>query len=547
MADVICRNIRGLIYSRNEILCENQNIEKEVESIKNEVCSMSSSIEELSHEKCKLKQEIKQLDAEKCMYVEEAKRREEMYNQKNCQVKHLIKENECLASRCKQLEKETCTTKQDLAAFEGFLCELKKTAEEMDLTAEALLYQNKENKDVVGHLHSRVSQIKRCLREFSEDLESKCNCLDEVFQNLKHCESVRDQLDCKGSEIRRQVLDLQTKLCNIQAKLQGERSCNEKLQDKIAQGKHLLEDLQNSLECYEREMDKIERRKEFHLKEILNVINEVKDDMKAQKSFCRRPMSREKPRNISWSSSKEYTRKPVQPKLSRSGFSTERNCCNPQKLLDLIRKSTHEFCKCVKPEPTVFRSETMMDMILGRNNTEINAKDRGEATEDFKRDYGRGKSMCRGEREFKPDPHSNKPPSKMRHHGMESSAKNECDTCTCRPKSMIEKIRSNTSLSRDIETDSTRPKTIDITIRSTKETIRSKKPDGCKGTRVNKSCVRNTGQDARRKQKRVDEIIRELLGSDIECNECNDENEKTVKQAAKAPTSFAVVLDQVLC
>uniref|UniRef100_A0A8D9BQN0 Uncharacterized protein n=1 Tax=Cacopsylla melanoneura TaxID=428564 RepID=A0A8D9BQN0_9HEMI len=541
MADVICRNIRGLIYSRNEILGENTAIEQEVDAMKCEVFSMSNSIEELSHEKCKLRQEIKQLDEEKCIYAEEARRREGMYNQKNCQVKHLCKENECLATRCKQLEKETCVTKQDLAAFENFLYELKKTAEEMDLAAETLVYQNKESKDVVSHLHSRVSQIKRCLRELSEDLESKCNCLDEVFQNLKHCESVRDQLECKGTEIRRQVLDLQTKLCNIQSKLQGERACNEKLQDKIAQGKCLLEDLQNSLEMYEREMEKIERRKEYHLKEILSVINEVKDDIKVQKSCFRKSTSREKPAKVSWSSSSEYlNKKPVEPKLSRSGMTAEmRNCCNPQKLLDLIKKNTNDLCKCIKPESNVFRKETISSEM--RNRDEMNTNDREEVRDDFKQDYGRGKSTCRSERESSTDKQSNRPLTKGRHHDMDSSDKNECDTCTCRPKSMMDRLRSHSNLSRDNDTGTTRPKTIDITIRSTKETIKTKKPEGCKGSKVNKISCRNTGPDPRKKQnKRVDEIIRELLGSDIiDSNECRNEtvnDMKPMKPTARAPT-----------
>lgn len=295
MADMVCKNIRDLVYARNEILSENKSLEHEIEILKTcEMPAIMREIEALSRERNTMKEELDQIGAQKNKCEKEAAKMEKLVNQKQAEIQNLTQKNKDLANQCKALEEEIGQYQEEIINLGKYLMGLKRTLDDLNRTAEELMRDIKDTENSVNHLKTVVSQLKKCLKELSEELEDKCNELDNVFQTLKNVENARDQLECKGTDIRRQVLDLQTNLCLVESKIQTEQANMEKLTEKVKEAKAVKECLDQKLHKYKKEMKKIQQRKECHLNEILNVIDEVKDDTTIMRPISERKIKTDK-------------------------------------------------------------------------------------------------------------------------------------------------------------------------------------------------------------------------------------------------------------
>lgn len=298
MADFVCKNIRDMVYARNEIVCENRVIEHEINILKAEIAPLQVDIQELESELYLLKEEMRHHGQNKKVNVDEIRKKEAMYKKFQAELRHLSEKNDSLLNCYHALEKEINKYEDKIVSYEKCLNDLVRTCQEMNNAAEELSNRNRETEASIQSLKTNLAKLKACLNKKSAELEEKCNELDEAFQRYKKIECVRETLERPAKNLRKQIMEVDAQSNQWKRCVEKEQMRCEALHDKLVCYKDLSNALQRKAQNFEKEMTKIRQRKHDHIKEIINSINKQNDtECPSPNNELAKPMRRSGSRN----------------------------------------------------------------------------------------------------------------------------------------------------------------------------------------------------------------------------------------------------------
>ncbi|XP_026679445.1 spindle pole body component 110-like isoform X1 [Diaphorina citri] len=275
--DYLCKEIRELACRRNEAICENKNLEYDIQMIQDELSALQTDILSMKKELPYLKKEYDQRFRKK-QEEHESMNKDRLMKDLEAELRKLSKKNAGLQTSSKTLQNEIDHCRTHVKALENCLETLCKKARDTESTKNNLRKEGKDKEFNINQLNAKIEELKNCLDHLSIDLQEKCFEVDFVVQNLKASEDSQDNLEAIESNLQKEIITVQEQSCKYQAKLRSEIQASEKLQENTCNAQENAEEIQNQLQLYEQELSGLRQQKELFLQEIRDEITRIKKD-----------------------------------------------------------------------------------------------------------------------------------------------------------------------------------------------------------------------------------------------------------------------------